>query len=290
MSGTFEAAERFLRPSDPGRVRRNQRQIRARHLFVWLGNTLIAVTLLAGLAWGMQRARSDARFAVRHIEIVGAEHTPRGDLDRVTGPYLGMNLFRIDIARVRRDLGGVPWISHIAIEKTIPDTLRIRIDERRPVALVLDGRCAGHPARPCALRYVDEQGVAFAELSPHVGDDDLPLISQAAPDQLLRCVEVLGRLRREQPEIYGEISEVHPVPPAGFAFFDRRLGTYVWANGEDVAERWRWLTEITKVEGFDKGSIEYADLRFADRVIVKPVRPAVSPALPASTTTVPVTN
>lgn len=292
MSGTYEATDRFLRPSDVGRIRRNQRQIRVQNLFLWMGNILIAVALLLGLLWVLQRARSDARFAVRHIEIVGSVHTTKRDLDRVTQRYFGMNLFTIDIARVRHDLGDVPWVSSIAIEKNIPDTLRIRIVERKPVALVLDGRCTGQASsRPCALRYVDDQGVPFAELSPHIGDDDLPLVSGAHRDELLRCVQVLGRLRKEQPEIYRQISEVHPVPPAAFAFFDRSLGTYVYANGDDVVERWRRLAEITAVEGFEKGSIEYADLRFADRVIVKPLKPmSMTAAAPANTATVQVTN
>ena len=283
MSSIFESTDRFLRPNDVGSIRRNQRQIRVQTVFVWMGNALVAAALVLGALWVVDEARSSGRFAVRHIEIVGAAHTAKADLDRVTAQYAGLNLFKIDIARVQRDLGGLAWVSRIAIEKNIPDTLRIRIVERKPVALVLDGRCTGRTSAPCTLRYVDESGSAFADLSPRVGDDDLPLISGAASaEELARSVAMLAELRRTSPEIYSRVSEVHPLAPAAFAFFDRQLGTYVYAS-RDSLDRWKELSEIAGVEGYAKGSIEYADLRFAGRVIVKPVN-AVSLA-PAAVTT-----
>ena len=57
--------------------------------------------------WAYRHTQSNARFAVRTIEIDGAVHTPRAALDLATQRYVGLNLFQIDIARVQRDLGGL---------------------------------------------------------------------------------------------------------------------------------------------------------------------------------------
>lgn len=253
-------ASRFLRPPDVARLRRNQRRIQVQRLLIILRNTGLAAALVVGGVWAYRHTQSDERFAVRTIEIAGAVHTPRTALDPITQRYVGLNLFQIDIDRVQQDLGGLGWVRRIDIEKNLPDTLRIKITERQPVALVRIG---------VQLRYVDEEGVAFAELSPRVGAADLPLISDATDTELLRTVALLRDLRARDRELYSRVSEVWPIPPRGFALYDRQLGAVVYANDEDVAAKWRNLYAVLRAENNPK--IEYADLRFADRVIVKPL-------------------
>lgn len=253
-------ASRFLRPPDVARLRRNQRRIQVQRLLIILRNTGLAAALVVGGVWAYRHTQSDERFAVRTIEIAGAVYTPRTALDPITQRYVGLNLFRIDIDRVQQDLGGLGWVRRIDIEKNLPDTLRIKITERQPVALVRIGD---------QLRYVDEEGVAFAELSPRVGAADLPLISDATDAELVRTVALLRDLRSRDRELYSRVSEVWPIPPRGFALYDRQLGAVVYANDEDIAAKWRHLYAVLHAENNPK--IEYADLRFADRVIVKPL-------------------
>lgn len=251
-------ASRFLRPTDLQRLRRNQRRIQVHRLFVILRSiALLAIVVLGGF-WAWRHTQSGARFAVRTIELVGATHTPKDELERITQRYVGLNLFQMDIERVQRDLSGLGWVRRIDIEKQVPDTLRIKITERVPVALVrVNDR----------LRYVDEEGAVFADLSPRVGDDDLPLIADAQGAELARSVQLLLTLKERDREIYSRISEVWPIPPRGFALFDRELGAVVYANAEDISTKYRNLYAVLRAENNPK--IEYADLRFADRVIVK---------------------
>jgi cell division protein FtsQ len=253
-------ASRFLRPPDVARLRRNQRRIQAQRLLIVLRNTVLGAALIVGGIWAYRHTQSNQRFAVRTIEIDGAVHTPRAALDRITQQYVGLNLFQIDIDRVQQDVRGLGWVRRIDIEKKLPDTLRVKITEREPVALA---RLGEH------LRYVDEEGLDFAELSPSVGDSDLPLISDASGAELLRTVTLLRELRARDRELYSRVSEVWPIPPRGFALYDRQLGAVVYANDEDVAAKWRNLYAVLRAENNPK--IEYADLRFADRVIVKPL-------------------
>ncbi|HVR38404.1 MAG TPA: FtsQ-type POTRA domain-containing protein [Thermoanaerobaculia bacterium] len=268
MSTTLDTTQsRFLRPQD--RPQRNQRRIHVQRLFIIVRNLLLIAGVVLVGAWAYRRTQSDARFAVKTIEIAGAVHTPRASIDDVTQRYRGVNFFHIDIAGVQRDLGGLPWIRRIDVEKKLPDTLRIRIAERQPIALVKIGE---------RLMYVDEDGVSFAELSPAVGDDDLPLVSDASGDELARTVALLRDLRARDPQVYSRISEVRPIAPRGFAIFDRELGAVVYANADDVTTKWRDLYAIVRAENLDAASIEYADLRFADRIVVKPTKPMMTSA------------
>jgi cell division protein FtsQ len=256
---SIDPGSRFFRPADIGRLRRNQRRIQLQRVLVLLRTGGLLATVVIGGFWAWRHTQSDARFAVRNIRVEGPVHTPRKSIENVTAQYAGMNLFQIDLARVQRDLGGLGWVRRIDIEKTIPDTLRIKITERVPVALVRSGD---------RLLYVDDEGVTFAELSPNVGDGDLPLIDGASGTELRRAVDLLLALRKGAPEIYSRVSEVRPIPPRGFALYDRQLHATVYANREDVAAKWRGLYAVLAAER--NQTIEYADLRFADRLIVKP--------------------
>jgi hypothetical protein len=290
MSAGFETTQRFLRPLDAGRVRRNQRRIQAQRILTIASKVVAAIGILVGGLWIWQHTQSDSRFAVKEIEITGVKHTPRAALASVTAAYTGTNLFKIDIARVQKDLRGLAWVSRIDIEKKLPGTLRINVTERVPVALVRSGN---------RIQYVDEHGVTFAELSPEVGDDDLPLIEdvgQAPPPvrtgeqptgegacptpspELARTVAFVGALRASDPLLYSRISEVHPIAPRGFALFDRELGASVYVNAEDVSPKWRSLYSIARAENLKRGSIEYADLRFNDRIVLKPFHPITTAA------------
>lgn len=260
-------ASRFLRPTDLQRLRRNQRRVQVQRLMVIARNAGVLALLVAGGVWAWRSTQSDARFAVRTIEIDGVTHTPRAALDRATQRYVGLNLFQIDIDRVQRDLAGLGWVRRIDIEKKVPDTLRIKITERQPVALARMGE---------KLMYVDDEGATFAELSPSVGDDDLPLIVDAHAAELTRSVQFLGALRKSDRELFSRISEVWPIPPRGFALYDRELRAVVYANAEDVSAKYRSLHALLRAEHNPR--IEYADLRFADRVIVKPKELIPAPA------------
>jgi cell division protein FtsQ len=273
MSAGFETTQRFLRPLDAGRVRRNQRRIQAQRILTIASKVVAAIVLVIGGLWIWQHTQSDSRFAVKEIEITGVKHTPRAALASVTAAYTGTNLFKIDIARVQKDLRGLAWVSRIDIEKKLPGTLRINVTERVPVALVRSGN---------RIQYVDEHGVTFAELSPEVGDDDLPLIAvdSVGDAELARTVAFVGALRASDPLLYSRISEVHPIAPRGFALFDRELGASVYVNAEDVSPKWRSLYSIAKAENLKRGSIEYADLRFNDRIVLKPVHPITTAAAP----------
>lgn len=277
MSGSLETTQRFFRPSDVGRIRRNQRRIQVQRFLVAVRNTLFAVAAAASGMWAYRQTQFDTRFAVRHIEITGAVYTPRQRIEDVTGHYAGLNLFRIDIARVRHDLASVSWISRIEIEKKLPDTLRINVMERTPMALLRNGD---------RFEYVDEHGVAFGALSPAVGDSELPLISGAGGAELARTIVLIRDLRLRDPQLFSRLSEIRPIPPRGFAIFDRDLASFVYANSDDIVEKWRALYAIARKEQLGRAAIEYADLRFAGRVVIKPAH-QIPTSIPHVRTSVP---
>ena len=271
MSARYDTTERFFRPADVAALRRNQRRIQIQRIILVGSRVIVVAAVVAAALWTWQHTQSDARFALKTIEVTGAVHTPRAAVDAITRAYVGGNLFKLDIANVQKDLAKLGWVSRIDAEKKLPGTLRLRIVERTPVALLQSGD---------RLQYVDESGVAFAELSPSVGDGDLPLIANASGAELARCVALLRALRARDAGVYARLSEIRPVAPDAFAIFDRQLGAVVYAGASDLSSKWRELYAIAQSEQLAPGAIAYADLRFANRIVIKPSR-AVA-ALPHS--------
>lgn len=264
MSTSMETTDRFLRRPELPRIRRNHRRVQVQRILLAFRHLVVVLTIVVAGSWIYQQTQTGARFGVQHIEIHGAVHTAKADIDRIVEQYIGLNLFQIDIARVQSDLRALPWIRRIEIEKKIPDTLRIRVTERQPVALLQTGS---------SLRYVDDAGNAFAELSPKAGNDELPLIIEAEGAELDRCLELLQELRLTDPLLFSRVSHVRPVAPAGFAIFDRELQTTVISNRGELRTKWPLLLAIARSERFATAGIAYADLRFNDQIVVKPKDP-----------------
>jgi cell division septal protein FtsQ len=114
----------------------------------WRG--LVVALLLAGVAtlaahvglrfWGSLRDGvflSSRVFGLRAIEVNQqlVWLTP-AQIIGWAGVRLGENLLAIDLDRIKRDLELVPQVEEAAVERVLPDTLRIQIRERQPLAQV----------------------------------------------------------------------------------------------------------------------------------------------------------
>lgn len=251
--------DRFFRPADLNATRRNHRQLQAQKLLFIAANVAGVLLLAFGAAWLYRRAQSDPRFAVRKIETAGVRHSSTAEVNRVLKQYAGANLFRLDIALLRDELSQLPWVRDVAIQKQLPDVLRITVAERVPVALAV---------RAGRFHYVDAGGVTIAPLDVRVGDPDLPIIVDRTPDGVRASVRFLTSLASKEPALHSRVSEIAAVPHGGFAIFDRDLNATVSVSDGDV-DKWKRLYQIVAAERFPQGVLEYADLRFRDRIVVR---------------------
>jgi cell division septal protein FtsQ len=98
---------------------------------------LVIVILAIPLAVYLWGRRSDS-FVVERITVSGQRRVPRREAERLLADrYLGENLFGIKAADVRQVLSVFPYVADVAIDRDYPDTLRVRISEYRPAALLL---------------------------------------------------------------------------------------------------------------------------------------------------------
>lgn len=120
--------------------RRLQRKAQIERLRRWLVRALLVCGVLgAALAtvWGGWTVlRQSPRLALRHLEIVGTHRLTVASVRRRAEVAEGQNLLRLDLPAIDARLRAEPWIASLRLERQLPSTLRIVIQEHQPAALV----------------------------------------------------------------------------------------------------------------------------------------------------------
>lgn len=103
-------------------------------------------------------------FAVQRIDIRTTGVLAPDQIRRWAGVKNGLNLFALDLQRVKRDLELVPVIQAVAVERVLPQTLRLRVTEREPVARVLPPMSSGIDNE--TLYTLDSLGMVMLPVRP----------------------------------------------------------------------------------------------------------------------------
>ncbi len=158
-----EDAEQFLRSRRRVSPRKGSRLRMLAH--TRMGRVLIAiciVTILGLLGAGFWALRSflvhDPHFRIdssASIQATGITELSRTELVDVFGSDIGRNIFFVPLAKRRVALEAQPWVRHATVMRLLPNTLRVTIEERTPVAFARVGR---------QIELVDGEGVLLPML------------------------------------------------------------------------------------------------------------------------------
>lgn len=125
---------------------------------------LVVGALFTAVAAGRRYMLHDPRFVLAttdDIQIEGAKHLTREQALNVFGADLERNIFRVPLGERRADLERLPWVEHATVMRLLPNSLRVSIKERTPVAFVRQGTQIG---------LVDANGVLLDMPTGTVGE------------------------------------------------------------------------------------------------------------------------
>lgn len=153
--------------------------------------------------WGLNRlVYQNAAFAVQQIDVVTDGVITTDQLRRWAGVKVGDNLFALDLAQVKRRLEMVPLVGDVSLERVFPKTLRIRVEERVPVAQVNVPRQSRNGGVEFAVFHVDAAGYVMQPLDPAQRSTALNATNAALP--LLsgvKLTELQLNRRVESPQV-----------------------------------------------------------------------------------------
>lgn len=221
--------------------------------YLWSSDTIpeAAVELRAN---ALELTR-EAGLRVADVLVEGRARTDAGLLLAALDVNRGDALLGIDVAAARERLESINWVRSATIERRLPHTLYVRIEERQPMALW---------QRDDRLVLVDAEGVvilrdniaAFGHLPVLVGDQ-APKEAPALLAMLETAPELRARVRAAT--LVGE-----------------RRWNLLFDNGIDVrlpeenpADAWTRLATMEREHKVLAKDVVAIDLRFADRLVVR---------------------
>jgi hypothetical protein len=295
----------FRRRSTPPRRRRQSVLVSLLRPFA-TAFLVVAVPLAAG-AWVL----GSPRFALREVAVEGSDRIPAAWLQNAVAPLVGRNLVALPLDAVTDRLVRHPWIASLAVEKELPDRLRIAVTERKPVALLAVGSIGGSsgsgrssPGAVEALVYADMTGRRIAPVAP--GDDTAGLlvvqISDKAPGAaagaadtavrkagqtsagggVARALAVAGELGRANPTWAAGLTRVEVLSEEDFRLSTRALPFPLLVRRGQVVEKVRRLEALLPELGRRYARLDGVDLRFSRRIVVQPAAPSSGAEPPAS--------
>jgi cell division protein FtsQ len=142
-----EEAEAFLRRRrrvSPRKGSLLRRLAGSRFGRILLGALFVVLCVGAGFCFWAVRTffLTDAHFRIdssAQIQSAGNTEFTRDQLLQVFGSDIGRNIFYVPLAKREAALEAQPWIRSAEVMRLLPDTIRVRIQERTPVAFVRIG-------------------------------------------------------------------------------------------------------------------------------------------------------
>lgn len=148
----------------------------------------ISLLLLLGVHFASQGVLDHAfyrnqDFSLKTIDVQVNGGLSRGEILEWAQVAPGMNLMRINLADVRTRLARMPHIASVSVQRQLPATLRITVDERQPVARIAPFSSSGNQLAQ-AVYYIDDKGVI---MKPKPGERIKPLpIIRGVPHEFIR--------------------------------------------------------------------------------------------------------
>src|SRR5438034_9740087 len=113
----------------PTRSPRNRRRVHPFHIAC-----RIALTGLAG--YGLWVAFHSPALKIRRVEVVGAQRLGAERVRQLAAIPLGRNIFQANLYRARLAVESSPQVASAMVSRALPNTVRIAVQERRPVFVV----------------------------------------------------------------------------------------------------------------------------------------------------------
>lgn len=246
--------------------RRRQFSARRRRRSPWIAllRAFVTAVLVVGgpVALGFWVWNS-AYFRLHRVDVVGCQRVSESWVRGATAGALGERLLGLRLKPLQQALAADPWVAGVALQKELPDGLRIVISEREPAGLLRDedGR----------LSYVDAKGTIIAPFDPVAGPSDLPLVSGSREStDIANALSVANRLARLAPDWGRDLSEVQVLGPEDFRIYSGALRFPVLVCSRHLDEAVQALHRYqNSIEGHWP-NVAFVDLRFTRQIIIQP--------------------
>jgi cell division septal protein FtsQ len=216
---------------------------------------------------------------VDRVVIAGNERLSEGEVLAVLEGLRGESVIWTDLDVWRRRLLASPWVREASLRRSLPSTVEVFVAERQPVGI---GRLNGE------MYLVDERGVVIDQYGPQYADLDLPIVdglaaqgsaTPATPDaarsdlvaRIVAAVKAKPHIARRVSQI--DVSDVHNA-----ALILSGDPAVIYVGDDRFLPRLQSYIELASTLRARVPDIDYVDLRFDDRIYIRPQQGAARAA------------
>jgi cell division protein FtsQ len=245
--------------------------------------------LIAGIYLAVSFVLTTPLLRVSHIAVRGNVRLSSGQVQALVEDLRGTSILRVDLDAFRRRLIDSPWVADVALRRVLPGTIEVFVSERRPVGLCRLGQ---------ELYLVDETGIIIDQFGPQYAEFDLPIIdglvavpggSQGSIDakRAELASRVIAALARSSA-IAARLSQVDVTDAHDAVVLLEDDPALLHLGTDKFLERVQSYLDLSAALRDRVADIDYVDLRFDQRVYVRPAaggsrspKPRTERALPA---------
>lgn len=263
LGSSLGEVKRFQRGLERVRPKKVQRKLRLKlfHILLFFGLIvgfflILMKTYLFLITW--------EELDVKKTEIACSRQSIIDDVSPRLDPARLGNLLVLDLARLRRNIEAHPWVREARLRKVFPSTLKVEIQERVPAAVLeTDG----------AFLLIDREGEVL-ERFPVRPEIPLPLLRDTTHFQK-HFQEKIGLawacLDELPPEIRQSIDSLDLSSIDAIRLTFKDLPTQVLLGPDRFLEKIEFFRRALGRLENENGSLEYVDLRFDDRIYIRPL-------------------
>ena len=246
--------------------------------YVWLTTKFLATALVLGYAGyrGVTLIAAASSLQIGHMVVRGQARLSTGEVLALVEGLRGQNILAADLDAWQEKLLASPWVESATIRRVLPSTVEISVHERRPMGI---GRLNA------SLYLIDPRGVIIDEYGPVYADIDLPIIDGigAAPHQGGSIVDiaraefatrVIAALST-RPELAKRVSQIDVSDLHDAVVILDGDPALLRLGDTDFVARLQQYIDLAPALHERMAGIDYVDLRFDERLYVRPPKKMV---------------
>ena len=210
---------------------------------------------------------------ISRITMRGNERLSRGEVLALLDGLRGHNILTVDLEDWRARLLASPWVASAELRRLLPGRIDVELQERHPIGI---GRLAK------SLYLIDATGVVIDEYGPNYAEFDLPIIDglAAAPSDGGGAVDV-RRVRlaanvmtalQARADIAAQVSQIDVSDAHDAVVLLEGDTTLLRLGDADFVDRIQQYLDVGPALRERVEEIDYVDLRFDERLYVRPVK------------------
>lgn len=232
----------------------------------------LVLLLLVGVILTIGANNWKSSLIVKKVIVEGNRIVDTNEILQFAHVKPGVKLYDLDLMVIQRDILSHHFLRSVLVERNLPSTVKITVEERTPLALVPRGEAV----------YLDEDGVVLPhQVSRELFDlpliTGLPATTRMNPGTIMiqedirEALDLLSTARAVSKELYHLISEVRLRNGGDLVLYTAEGGIPVlYGRGDAPGKLVRleaFWSNVVRQEGSQ--DLQYIDLRFENQVVVR---------------------